>query len=68
MILPENLTKQLIGKGETGMGYQVCSAKTKDGKVIGDILVANCSVVISVAGGNPSGVNFDNVVEITVDR
>ena len=59
--LPQNWRNFLIGKPETGMGYQVCDIHFRDGTVLKDIPVNNCEIFYS-----NTPVDTNDVVRIDV--
>jgi hypothetical protein len=45
ILLTENLTKQLINTPETGMGYHKVDLYLKNGEIIKNQIVLNCSIL-----------------------
>jgi hypothetical protein len=69
MKLDKKIRDILSDQRESGMGYQVCEAKMKDGRTFKDILVANGEMIISIAGSTDlSAFNPDEIVSISVSR
>lgn len=52
--LSEPVVKQLVEQGESGMGWQLCELALADGQVKREVIVANCSIVITEGGHAPS--------------
>lgn len=42
----EELINSLVNQQETGMGYQVCTVSTHDGKTHDNVTILNCSIVM----------------------
>lgn len=45
LTLPKFAVEQLINTPETGMGYHIVDIHLKDGRILKDQIVLNCSVI-----------------------
>jgi len=45
ILLTEELTQKLINTPETGMGYHLVDIYLKDGRIITNLIVLNCSIL-----------------------
>ena len=63
IILTEKLQKQLINTPETGMGYHKVDLYLKDGEVLRDQIVLNCSILIL-----DTTINENNIEKLVVNE
>jgi hypothetical protein len=56
VVLPDFIVKELIDLPETGMGYQLVKIGLKDGRVLDNVMILNCSVAIVDINIAPSDV------------
>ena len=64
--LPDNLIKILKNLPESGMGYHICDLELKDGTVINNIVISNCSIIPDMLDGGK--VNHDTVKNLKISQ
>jgi len=63
ILLSEKFKDQLLSTKETGMGYHKVSVRLKNGRIIKDLLVLNCSVLKL---DNTEKISIEDIMEIKV--
>lgn len=62
IVLTEKFTKQLINTPETGMGYHKVDLFLKNGEIIKNQIVLNCSILTLEKSINVNIVNIEKIV------
>ena len=65
-ILPDNIIEKLKQAPETGMGYQIVTVLTREGKHFEKVLVINCSEISTVNGQTEIPFDANEVVNVVV--
>lgn len=67
IFLSDELTKQLINAPETGMGYHKVDLYLKNGEVLKNKIVLNCSILILEKSININVENIEKLVVLQAD-
>ena len=63
--LPDKWAPRLVGRPETGMGYQTTSIILRDGRVIEDVLIVG-GIITEVRGYDSIPFSAEDISDITV--